>query len=241
MPRARVFYQSDHSRIAVTSLIPWLMKPMELGLLMDQAMMDPLDAVRCRWLGHGIGKGVTHLTKNISVFAAPSSLTCGLHGALVQGFEDIPVDPVPFCYEETALIGFNGFIRWVYFARPERPSYFGVDFCLDFEEKRGVANSMRSMSRIVRKVAIHGIPLDTEVVFLTPTMCEEPDLTRWKREAGLLTVRDWITLGRKRFEKNSIHCSRCGQATFTNTEMRFCYRCGVARPNSSNLTQTGER
>ena len=239
MSSPRIFYQSDEARVRVPSLTPFLMEPWRLGLLMDAEQMRPDEVANCRWLGFGIGKGVTHAEQDVSIFAAPTTLACGLHGALIQDFDGIPVDPSPACYEPDAPFGFNAFVRWVFFARPDHVPFFGIDFGLGLTDRSGVANSMWRVFKTVEIAARHGIPTETELVLLNPHMCEDTYMTLCRQDLELITVRDWLDHGPRRFARNTVFCARCGQKTFTDADRNFCVRCGFKRHAHQPLTNQG--
>lgn len=230
----RIFIHENGKRQSISSLATYLARSLDREQLMDAARMTDEARAQCRWIGYGIGKGVTHPEHELSVFAVPEDLICGLHGELVQGFTHIPVDSTPACYELDAPLGFNGFVRWVYFTDPKRQhDIFGVDWSLNLPRSGGVATSMTMIERIARIVIAHGIPRHTELVLLTADMCEPPVLEQWRRQRGLKTLEDWVALSKKLFAPRGGYCPRCGLDTFTFGRPMFCTRCGC-RPEIIN-------
>ena len=222
----RVFLQRGTTRLAVPSLEPFLASSLASEHRMDPERMAPEDRRACRWLGYGIGKGVTHPKHGLSVFAVPETLVSGLHGELVQGFGGIPVDPTPACYEPGADPGFGGFIRWVLFADPGRTrDILGIDFSLGLQERAGVANAMLTVAATARTLRTHGIPAGTEVVLLDAKMREPTELGDWRAANRLISVADWSD-GLPRFLSGGNQCPRCGLQTLDDPHAIFCARCG---------------
>lgn len=220
-----IFIVNDGVRSTAPSLTPYLTNSLKTDATMDATRMSPTDVARCRWIGFGIGKGVTHPHRDISIFAIPTELTRGLHGELIQGFPD--VDPVPLCYDGLNHVhGFGGFIRWVHFANPKGgPGIFGIDWSIVERPTAGIATSWRSVAQLVVIVTRHGIPRDTEVVLLNWRMCEEPEIEHLRQSLGLGTIDDWMSRGHGLFGPASDHCPRCGIRTLQNFP-RYCFRCG---------------
>lgn len=224
--RAEIFFHDGTERRRVDSLEPFLTNSLREGIFMDLNVMKEKDAKTCRWLGFGIGKGITDPDKNISVFGVPNRIHRGLHYELVKGFPDI--DPFPLCYDEVNHVkGFGSFVRWVYFVDPEREhDFLGIDFSIVCRPTSGVANSVAKVSEVVKVVFQHGISPRSEVVLLNHKMCEHPGITEMRRQAGLIMVNDWINMADKLFLSKSPFCSKCGLKTLDNNE-KFCYRCGA--------------
>lgn len=214
--------------------------PFEKNFLMDAALMDANDAKTCPWIGYGMGKGVTHLFKDISVFMIPNEMKSGLHGEMVQGFKG--VDPIDLCYLDTHKLGFGGFVRWMYFADPQdhetHAGVFGLDWSLIHKLSSGIATSMLVAQIIIERAYAHGIPGNARVALMNPLMCEPAYLTEWKQSAGLLTVHDWATKAAQLFSACGTHCPKCGLPTFQKPR-RFCYRCGANRHNTLTEVRHG--
>ncbi len=224
---AHIFIQRGEERTAVPSLAPYLEASLQASQCMDQRKMHPASVQGCRWVGYGIGKGVTHPRRNITVFAIPQELTSGLHGDLVQGFDEVPVDPTPFCYESSATIGFGGFVRWVLFADPKRTqNILGIDFSLVVNEHAGVATTVLRILQTVETIACHGIASHTEIALLNTRMREPHSLFAWRKRCRLLTLQDWLDKGPILFQKPGIHCPRCGLRTLNDPTAVYCSRCG---------------
>lgn len=212
-------------RTEVPSLAPYLHRSLALGMTMDAHVMRAEDAATCRWIGYGIGKGVTHPQTETTVFGVPRELRSGLHAELVAGFSD--VDPFPLCYDDRAhVFGFGGFVRWVYFADPSGgPGVFGLDWSIAARPTSGVAHAMIAVAAIARIAAEHGIPPDAELALLNWRMCEELVITALRERMALRTVADWNTRAPAYFRRGSGYCPRCGLRTLAHRE-RFCSRCG---------------
>lgn len=224
---SRIYVHPGTRRMPVKSLKPFLRMPFEKDFLMDAALMDAHDTKTCPWIGYGMGKGVTHVYKDISVFAIPNEMKRGLHAEIVQGYA---VDPVDLCYLDTHKLGFGGFVRWMYFVDPRdhetQSGVFGLDWSLVHKLSAGIATSMVIASVIITRAHAHGIPANARVALMNPSMCEPTYVTDWKMTVGLLTVSDWIEKSSKLFTQNGTHCPKCGQKTF-ETPRRFCSRCGA--------------
>lgn len=225
MSEHKIYVRIGEGTISVPTLLPYLSQSLDIGFVMDPDLMEEEDAVNCRWLGFGIGKGVTNPTENISSFAIPNKLYHGLHADLLKDFPG--VDPHPLCYEEyTHIKGFGGFTRWVYFADPEnRAPVFGIDWSILARPTSGVANSMVKMREVVRAAANHGIPQNAEVAFLNWHMCEPPCMTKVKKELEIWKVMDWLQNADTLFSFESPFCPRCGLKTITK-KTNYCVRCG---------------
>ncbi|MDO8583602.1 MAG: hypothetical protein Q7R83_00285, partial [bacterium] len=63
----RIFVQTEAGREAIESLGGVIREPLEHRCLMETGYMEPQDIPFCRWIGYGLGKGVTHPERNISV------------------------------------------------------------------------------------------------------------------------------------------------------------------------------
>lgn len=228
-----IFIYDGIERRKVFSLEPFLINSLQDGIFMDLDVMKEEDIRTCLWLGFGIGKGITDPIKNLSVFGEANRIYRGLHYELVKEFPDI--DPFPLCYDEEKHVkGFGRFVRWVYFADPKREQDFlGIDFSLVCRPTSGVANSVTKVADVVKVIFEHGVSLKSEVVLLNRKMCEHSGITEMRRQAGLITVNDWINLADKLFLSKSPFCSKCGLKTF-DKPVSFCYRCGY------RLEQKGE-
>ncbi len=179
-----VFIQRDGQKQGVASLAPFLNDSLQKGCRMDKAQMAAADQQICRWLGFGIGKGVTDPERNISVFGLPEIMTAGLHGLLIQGFPGVGTSPE--CYEQNDVLGFGGFVRWVYFANPGGGNgILGIDFSLCAWSGAGVANTMFSVSRLAKTCLEHGISPQDQLVLLNCRMIEEPCVFSWRQSLGL--------------------------------------------------------
>lgn len=223
----RIYVHPGTDRVPVKSLKPSLRIPFEKNFLMDAALMDVEDARTCPWIGYGMGKGVTHLYDDISVFAIPNEMKRGLHAEIVQGYA---VDPIDLCYLDTHKLGFGGFVRWMYFSDPmnleTRTGVFGLDWSLVHKLSAGIATSMLIASVIITRAHAHGIPANARVALMNPSMCEPEFITNWKQSIGLLTVSDWVEKSSALFAQNGMHCPKCGQKTF-EAPRRFCSKCGA--------------
>lgn len=183
------------------------------------------EAEVCRWIGFGIGKGVTSPSRKISVFGVPDEPRSGLHGKLIQGFSG--VDSCPLCYEDSSEKGFADFVRWVFFADPTlKRDFLGIDFSLGMSDHSGVATSFQAIWGVVRVLVCHGLSEDVEVVTLNSRMCESESLREVRRLAGLLKVSDWMVKGNSLFGVKSKFCPKCGQMTLDRTPSEFCFQCG---------------
>lgn len=230
-PRERLtIINRGNGREPVASLAPHLAASLIAGHRMAAERMRDDERADCRWIGFGIGKGVTHPRFGITVFAVPKDLASGLHGELIQGFDGIAVDQTPACYEPDADPGFGGFVRWVLLADPDRKcDVLGIDFSLALADRGGVANSMLTVAEISEIVMSQGIPGDTEVALLNCRMCEPSELKNWRLTNDLVTLHDW-SLSRLRFQPGSAQCPRCGMPTLGDSSVRFCFRCGCRPP-----------
>ena len=230
--RPRIYVHPGTERMPVKSLQPFLRTPFEKNFLMDASLMTQEDARTCPWIGYGMGKGVTHHQKDISVFMIPNEMKSGLHGEMVQGFKG--VDPIDRCYLDDHKLGFGGFVRWIYFSDPNDPhtdqGVFGLDWSLIHKLSSGIATPMLIAQVIIARAHAHGIPGNARVALMNPTMCEPAYLTEWKQHTRLLTVHDWSTKGSSLFCEEGTHCPKCGLSTFEKPR-RFCYRCGTNRNN----------
>ncbi|MDO8425540.1 MAG: hypothetical protein Q7T01_03430 [bacterium] len=218
------FVQTYGHRTSVPSLATFLRRSLTQGARMNATIMQAHDVAECRWLGYGIGKGVTDPNAGITVFSPGSGPeTQGLHGELIQGFPF--VDPTPLCYEDTHVFGFGTFLRWVYFADPQGgPGVLGVDFSLTERQTAGVATSMLAVARCAAALAGSGIPPDAELVLLNWRMCEPVRLTALRHTEQLITLRDWARAV-PHFASGGTHCPRCGLHTL-HAWVPFCNQCG---------------
>lgn len=198
---------------------------------MERAAMRPDEAASCRWVGFGLGKGVTSLNRDTSVFGVPGKMGSGWHAELVKDFQE--VDPAPLCYEPHHTKGFADFARWVYFANPAKTGDFvGVDFGLKERPTAGVAETMYRVAQIAKAGLRHGLPGETELVLLHPRMIELPELTQLRQSLGLIRVADWAINGERLFAPlTGTRCPACGLNT-RGAEYRFCYRCDHEFPQA---------
>ena len=221
---ATVLLHDGTERKDTGSLLPYLRCSLALGCLMLPDYMRPNERTACRWVGFGIGKGVTHPEKNLSILALSRQIHTGLHGELVKGLPG--VDLPPRCYDDDHQLGFGGFFRWSYFADPSGThDVFGLDWSLVYRLSAGVANSMLCVETVARAVIAHGIPATTELVLLNCRMCEDRPIQALRERLGLITVGDWGEHGDRCFGPDSGRCPRCGLDTMKGKTM-FCYRCG---------------
>lgn len=220
-----VYIQTQKEKIRVVSLAPYLSYSFRAGNIMDALLMRKKDIPHCRWVGFGIGKGVTNPEENLSIFAAFQESRHGLHADLLRDRDD--VDLFPLCYDQYLhKRGFGGFIRWVYFFDPQGgPGVFGVDWSIVARPTSGVACSMVTILKITKTVIYHGIPPNAEVALLNTYMCEEPTARAMLEDAGLITLYDWVTKGDSLFWLLGCYCPRCGLKTQENGAA-FCFRCG---------------
>ncbi len=223
----RLFIRRGRKRFACDSLAPFLTASLETTHRMDREQMGVDDQKHCRWIGYGISKGVTHPDERLTVFGVPEKLASGLHGKLIQGFEHIPVDSTPLCYEPTSPRGFNGFIRWVFLTDPHRVhDVLGIDYSLMLSPKSGVAIDMPTVAKIVDVLVRQGIAPGVEVALLNAKMCEPEALRAWRRFKKLVTVRDWSERGQTLFHPPGPFCPRCGMATLLKPTDTYCSHCG---------------
>jgi len=224
---ARIYRQVGIRRRRIRSLGLLEKEPFREDCTMDADRMDAKTRKRCRWLGFGIWKGVTHPERDISVFAAPDRLKSGLHGELIQGFRGIPVDQTPTCYEAGQKHGFNGFVRWSFFNHPEAErAIIGIDSSYYVAWNGGVAHTMCRLTEVACALARHELSHQCEVVLLDWRMTEHPRLETLRHELDLVTLGDWITKGPQLFMSPGPHCPRCGFRTFEEISRRFCSLCG---------------
>lgn len=224
-----IYLHGGIGRQGVYSLRTLLLECAAGTVRMNPDEMKKEDARTCRWIGFGISKGLTSPAKNITVFSTLRRNQRGLHHELVKGFPGI--DPFPLCYEEDHKFGFGDFVRWVYFSDPKgKNNFLGIDFSLACRPTSGVANSVTRAWEVLKTIALHGMPLDVEVVLLNHRMCETAGVTRMRQKAGLVTLGDWILSAESILAKGSKFCPRCGQKTLDrdgiDRQPKFCYRCG---------------
>jgi hypothetical protein len=194
--------------------------------VMDPAIMTEKDKPFCKWIGFGLGKGLTSSSRNVSIYGVPESVNgSGWHAELVKGIDG--VDPSPLCYRSDHILGFGDFVRWVYFANPAGTGDFlGIDFGLPERPTAGVAETMFRVNQTVQVCARHGMPLATQVVLLHPRMFESPSLTELRLSLKLSAVGDWLSRGDGLFDlRNGTRCPACGLDT-RGDHFNFCYRCG---------------
>ncbi|MBX9694767.1 MAG: hypothetical protein K2Z81_20435 [Cyanobacteria bacterium] len=219
-----VVIHSSLGRAEVDSMAPFLRDSLSLRNFMDEARMTDEDRKDCRWIGFGAGKGVTSPKRDTTVFAVPTVLTRGMHGELVQEFSG--VDPLPRCYEPDHDLGFDDFVRWIYFANPNiDDGVFGLDFSMIERPTAGVADSVLRVATVAKVAARHGIPVESELALLNPRMVEPPEAFDWRMSRGLHRVKDWIVLGEQLFGANGLYCPRCGNSE-RRSDIRYCPCCG---------------
>lgn len=217
----------NQTRRPVSSLAPYLRIPLQNGSLIDPNRLDPAVRQGYPWIGWGIGKGVTHLRKDISVFAVPKEQQSGLHSHLVQGLEN--VDPPELCYKPNHIHGFGGFIRWIYLSCPTDASQdvIGVDWGIGPRPTSGITTSVLSVAVLCRNILHHGISPTTRVALLDPNLSEITFNREMIETHQLFTIQDWARSESTAFCVESKFCPRCGLRTFKNRQHRFCYRCGA--------------
>lgn len=224
---SEIYFHDGAIRHKVNSLKPYLESDyLARAVHMDPEEMKEEDARTCRWLGFNIGKGATSPSERITVFSTLDKIHRGLHYELVRDFPGI--DLFPLCYEEDHKLGFGDFVRWVYFADSKgKQNFLGIDFSLACRPTSGVANSIRRVWEVVKTTALHGMPLDVEVVLLNHRMCELAGVMAMRQEAGLITLGDWTLVADSIFTRGSSFCPRCGQKTLDG-QPNFCYYCGCS-------------
>jgi ribosomal protein S27AE len=225
----------------VDSLAPLLTEPLKHRCTIIPSRMRLQDRRICRWIGFGLGKGVTHPERDLSVFTSPPHIRSAAHGEMIQGFRGIRVDPSPFCYEALHRDGFGGFVRWASFADPVGgPGFLGIDWSYRLRPTGGVAHTMLRAWQTCRALADHGFPRNAEVVLLNWRMIEIIVLQEWRRAYGLITLQDWLEKGRAYFAQRSRFCPRCGSASMNNPHMRYCGSCGCKVALVRKLARTKE-
>jgi hypothetical protein len=215
------------NRIAVPSIRGYLRESLlDRESFMDATVMKPEEVAICKWVGFGIGKGVTSTSQDLTIFGIPGRLGSGWHAELVKGLPG--VDPSPLCYMPEHKLGFGDFVRWVYFADPHNQGdYFGVDFGLTERSTAGVGESVIRVASVARHALAHGVPGNTHLVLLGPRMIEEEVVTSFRQRLSLHTVNDWADRGASYFSNESgPYCWKCGLDT-RKPQFRFCYRCGA--------------
>lgn len=230
MISSRIFVQHDSQRVQVPSLSPYLRSSLPNGLRFDESLIDPEGKPNAHWYwqGYGMGKGVTHVAQNISVYSSCQKIVSGLHAHLASGFPHIMIDELPRCYQSCQLMqGFGGFTRWVYFTNPQDgPDILGIDFSIGCPPESGCAHSIARVAEVVKTVAWHGVALSTQVILLNWHMTWNLWLAEFQYERGWLTVGDWLAEPCQYLWPVGIGCPRCGQPTLTGKYFRFCARCG---------------
>ncbi len=211
----------------VPSLGPFLSHAFAAGQHMDAERMRPEEAATCRWIGYGVGKGVTDAVRGVTAFAVPKRLVSALHGELIQPFGGVDVSPT--CYEHTSPLGFGGFIRWVVFAGPRGELVLGVDWSLVEAPHVGVATRAERVAAVARTLMKHGVTSDTELALLNCRMCEDEERHARRLHEHLVTVADWSRAA-NRFAPRGVLCPRCAHPTFTDVLFRFCHSCGESLP-----------
>lgn len=213
-------------QMEVASIGPWLRSSLGTESVMDPAVMTAEDIASCPWVGYGIGKGLTSVERNMSLFGIPSKNGSGWHGELIRGLPG--TDPSPLCYKANDpqfKFGFADFVRWVYFAGDdESRDVFGLDYGLGLKPEEGVANSVVRVYQTAIAAISHGIPDNIELVLLNYRMTEEPAISQFRRMLGLHTVGDWARKGPDLFAASGNRCRTCGLDT-RKSAFRYCYRC----------------
>ena len=182
-------YLWNEKRLRVRSLVPHLFDSLQVaGARMNPDIMNPEHRATCRWLHYGIGKGVTCPESRVTVFGIPEKPLAGLHGQMVQGF--CHVDPAPLCYDEKHVEGFGSFVRWVFFADPNRTKNFlGINFSLALRKTSGVATSFARVYEVASTLVVEGVPPMTEVMLLDSDMCETDYLEKVRQTAKLVSIK----------------------------------------------------
>ncbi len=225
MTGSGLYVWGNEQRKPVSSFAPFFTKSLEKRVFMDPSRMEPEDKKHCRWIGFGIGKGITDPDKDVTVFGIPTAVTAGLHGMMLDGFEN--TDAPPLCYEEFGhKLGFGGFTRWVYFANPAScHDVIGIDWSISARNTSGIANSMVRVTKLLKTLWLHGIPQHAEVALVNWKMCEEKVIRDMLMQTGLRYIIDWVRSGDVIFGPCSPFCPRCGLSTL-RPESKFCNRCG---------------
>jgi len=223
-------YVFDQTRQRILSLAPYLRIPLEHGSLIDPNLLVSSVRQGYPWVGWGIGKGVTHLRNDISIFAVPKEQKSGLHSHLIQGFPN--VDPPELCYKPNHIHGFDGFIRWIYLSHPHdaKQDVLGIDWGIGPRATSGITTSVLSIAILCQNVIRHGMSPKTRVALLDPNLSEITFNRSMIESHCLFTVQDWAQSASCVFHVRSLYCPRCGLKTFSSASYRFCYRCG-ADPN----------
>jgi len=179
------------------------------------------------WIGWGIGKGVTHLREDISVFAIPREQKSGLHSHLVQGFPNVDVPEL--AYKPDHQFGFGGFIRWIYLSCPIDPSkdVIGIDWGIGLRRTSGITTSVLSVAVLCKNLLHHGVAGSTRTALLDPNLSEIMYNQEMIQSLNLFTVEDWAKSATTLFYLGSEYCPRCGLHTFTSGTNRYCYRCAA--------------
>lgn len=220
-------YVFDTIRQPVKSLAPYLRIPLQRESLIDPNLLVPAVRQEYPWIGWGIGKGVTHLRENISVFAVPKEQLSGLHSHLIQGFQN--TDPPELCYKPDHIHGFGGFIRWIYLSCPDDATkdVLGIDWGIGPRPTSGITTSVLSVAVLCQNAMCHGIPPKTRVALLDPNLCEITFNRQMIETHHLFTAQDWAKSISTSFRFGSKFCPRCGLKTFTSRSHRYCFRCGA--------------
>lgn len=228
MPNIFLF---DTTRQLVDSLAPFVRTPLQTKSLIDPNLLMPAVRQGYPWIGWGIGKGVTHLREDISVFAIPKEQRSGLHSHLVQGLDH--VDPPELCYKPEHIHGFGGFIRWIYLSCPIDASQdvVGIDWGIGLRPTSGITTSVLSVAVLCHNMMRHGVLEKTRVALLDPNLCEITFNHEMIQSLGLFTIGDWARSASTHFRIGSDYCPRCGLRTFETQANRFCYRC-AANPHT---------
>lgn len=192
--------------------------------LIEAEKMKSSDLGNCKWLGYSYQKGVTSVTKNISIVALPGHMGPGLHADLVNGLDE--TDSGLACYADDHKKGFGSFTRWVYFSDPtNQRDFLGIDWSIVARPSSGVANSYLRAAQVIKTLFRHGLNPKVEVVLLNGRMMEDALVIAVRSKLGLVVVADWVQKFQKLFGKGSNFCPRCGLQTLT-FEAVYCYACG---------------
>lgn len=243
----RTFLFEGAARRPIESLAPFLRLSLAHGVCINPELMRADDVARCRWVGWGLTKGVTHPLEGTTVLAKMGELVCGMHAQMLQGLPNI--DPPEGCYDKDKRVqGFGGFIRWVYFApkETEQQGIVGIDWSQEEPKDAGVARHVDEVVCLARHLANAGIDENSELVLLNCRMCEYPELTAWRHQHRLVSMSDWAQREVQMVWKNDSpdypstpvapppprppvrprwkFCPNCGGKL--GTDFKFCPGCG---------------
>lgn len=216
-----IFVLETDGRRPVQTIEPWFLHAAQESTLTVLAEFMECDLQRhpCVWLGCRVGKGVTDVSRGLTIVGTPRERRSGLHSDLVAGFPE--VDPYPLCYDAYSQ-GFGPFIRWIFIAT--RDGCIGVDWSINMPVTSGVATTMLAVIDLAQTLLRHGTPATCELALLYNGYCERPFMKRWRADAGLKTVGDWAK-NPQRFSEHGNECPRCGQP-IDSKMARFCVQCG---------------